>query len=393
MPSPPTIAYADCFSGVSGDMLLAALLHAGLSEDRLREELAKLPINDVEITLTATTDQAIAARRVEIRSTRQQELRHLPDLLDILSRSRLSEKVCTTSAAIFTAIATAEAKIHGIAVDQVHFHEIGAIDTIIDVVGTVVGLELLGIKRLIASPLPLGRGFVQCAHGRLPLPAPAVCELLRDVPTYGVEIEQELVTPTGAALISGLAGSYGPMPSMTITATGYGAGSHILPHAQPNLLRLIIGRENRVAEAQTVEVIETNLDDWSPEGFPFLCERLFIAAALDVSLSPLQMKKGRPGYCLQVICQAAHAPALEELIFTETTAIGLRRRQEQRRTLPRRQITVPSPWGEIIAKQVTTPHGERIYPEYEACRAIAQQHGVSLPEVYRAVLTGGKTAR
>lgn len=393
MPSPPTIAYADCFSGVSGDMLLAALLHAGLSEDRLREELAKLPLTDVELTLTATTDQAIAARRVEIRSTRGQQLRHLPDLLQILSHSRLSEWVCGTSAAIFTAIATAEAKVHGIAVDQVHFHEIGAIDTIIDVVGTVVGLELLGIKRLIASPLPLGRGFVQCAHGRLPLPAPAVCELLRDVPTYGVEIEQELVTPTGAALISGLADSYGPMPSMTITATGYGAGSHVLPDGQPNLLRLIIGREQSVAEAQTVQVIETNLDDWSPEGFPFLCERLFAAAALDVNLTPLQMKKGRPGYCLQVICLAAHAPTLEELIFTETTAIGLRYRQEQRRTLPRRQVAVPSPWGEIIAKQVTTPHGERIYPEYEACRAIAQQHGVSLPEVYRAVLTGGKTGR
>lgn len=390
MPSSTTIAYADCFSGVSGDMFLAALLHAGLDENRLRQELTKLAIADVDLAVTSTTDQAIAARRVTISTARRQEFRCLADLLQILDASSLSDRVCVTAAAIFTAIATAEAKVHGIAVEQVHFHEIGALDTIIDVVGTVVGFELLGIQRLIASPLPLGRGFVQCAHGRLPLPAPAVCELLRDVPTYGVEIEKELVTPTGAALISQLAAEFGAMPAMTITATGYGAGSHQLPHHQPNLLRLILGTTRSVAEAQIVQVIETNLDDWNPEGFPFLCERLFAAAALDVSLTPLQMKKGRPGYCLQVICQAGHAPALQDLIFTETTAIGLRSRQEQRRTLPRQQITVASPWGEIVAKQVITPHGARIYPEYEACRAVAEQHGIPLPEVYRAVLAGGK---
>jgi pyridinium-3,5-bisthiocarboxylic acid mononucleotide nickel chelatase len=388
-----TIAYADCFSGVSGDMLLGALLHVGLDEMVLREELAKLGLGDFTLTVTAIQDHAITARKVSVSSERRQELRTLPDLLKILERSGINEAVCRRSAAVFRAIATAEAKVHDIAVEKVHFHEIGALDTVIDVVGAAIGLDILGIKKLVASPLPLGTGFVQCAHGRLPLPAPAVCELLRGVPIYGIQTEKELVTPTGAALITILADEFGPMPTMVIKATGYGAGTHTLPGNQPNLLRLIIGEARQMAEPQTVRVIETHLDDWNSEGFPYLCEQLFAAGALDVSLTPLQMKKGRPGFCLQIICHPAHASALQELIFTETTTIGLRYREEHRQTLPREQVRVSSRWGEIAAKKVMTPQGERIYPEYESCREIAERYHVPLPEVYRAVICGQETKK
>ena len=386
MPIPAAILYADCFSGISGDMFLAALVDAGVPQATLRAELARLDLPPFTLEISATSRQGIRATQLRVSADTGQQLRTLPGLLAILDKSSLAADITGPAAAVFRALAEAEAKVHAIDINQVHFHEIGALDTIIDVVGAIIGLRHLGIQRLVASPLPLGRGFVDCAHGRLPLPAPAVCELLNGVPTYGVAHTQELVTPTGAALLKVLAAEFGPLPPMTPSATGYGAGSHQLEDHQPNLLRLIVGTAREVEECQRVEIIETHLDDWSPEGFPYLSDLLFAGGALDVTLTAIQMKKGRPGFRLQVIANPAHAQKIKDTILTETTAIGLRFRSEERLTLAREQVLVETAWGAMKAKLVMTPAGPRVYPEYEECRRIALLHQVPLPEVYRAVI-------
>ncbi len=379
------IAYLDCFSGVSGDMLLGALVHVGLDRQRLRDELGKLQLDGLEVLLDKKNINAIDCIKVTVKSERRQQLRTLPAILQILEKSALAPTIIDQAVKVFQALAHAEAKVHGIAVDQVHFHEVGALDTIVDVVGTLIGLQQLNITKLFCSFLPTSQGFVKCAHGLLPLPAPAVCELLVDIPTYGVELQQELITPTGAALVATLVQEYGPLPPMIITATGYGAGSHTLTNGQPNLLRIMVGRGFDHTEQQSVEVIETHLDDWNPEGFPYLCELLFAQGALDVALAPIQMKKGRPGFALSVISPPAYAHLLKEIILSETTAIGLRFRKEARQTLAREKVLVSTPWGEIAAKKVQTPRGAVIYPEYEECRKIADRHQVPLQQVYNAV--------
>jgi pyridinium-3,5-bisthiocarboxylic acid mononucleotide nickel chelatase len=388
MTSSPRIAYADCFAGVSGDMFLGALIHAGLDEGLLRNELGKLDIGPFTFSTERKTLCSIQSCSVSVESEPRSEFRNLSSILALLDRSGLPARVTEKSAAVFRELAKAEAKVHGIPVEQVHFHEIGALDTIIDVIGTVLGMHLLDIRKLVVSPIPISRGLVACAHGTLPLPAPAVCELLRGIPVYGVPIEQELVTPTGAALLRVLADHFGPMEPMIIEQTGYGAGSHVLPDQRPNLFRLFIGRTNTVSESQEVEIIETNLDDWNPEGFPYVCDLLLAKGALDVSLAPLQMKKGRPGFGLQVICGPAHGHVLKEIILSETTAIGLRFRREQRYTLAREQVFVETKWGKIQAKKAWTPAGILIYPEYEACREIAARYKVPLQQVYREVCQG-----
>ena len=384
-PSSARIAYLDCFSGVSGDMLLGALLHAGLDHELLTQELTKLHLDGLEFLIEAKSDNAISGIKVTISSDRRQELRTLPGILHILDQSGLDQEIIKRAGDVFRILAKAEAKVHAIPVDKVHFHEVGALDTLVDIVGTIIGLHQLGIKQLFCSFLPTGHGFVKCAHGLLPLPAPAVCELLQGIPTYGVDLQQELITPTGAALLATLVDGFGTLPPMAITATGYGAGSHSLTNGQPNLLRIIIGRAITNTEEQSVEVIETNLDDWSPEGFPYLCELLFDRGALDVTLAPIQMKKGRPGFTLQVISPPAYAHLLKDIILSETTAIGLRFRKESRRTLQREKVPVMTRWGEIMAKKVYSPAGIITYPEYEACRIIAAEHKVPLQEVYNEV--------
>lgn len=366
-------------------MLLGALLHAGLDRGRLVEELGKLHLPDLDIQITDTIVQSIACVQVQVNNKQRQELRTLPAILALLAASALHPLVLKRASAVFQALATAEAKVHNIPIDRVHFHEVGALDTIVDVVGVVFGLQQLGIHRLISSPLPMSRGFVKCAHGTLPLPAPAVCELLHGIPTYGIDLHQELVTPTGAALLATLTDGFGPLPPLTMRATGYGAGSQVLSNGQPNLLRLIQGDAIDVMESQVVEVIETNLDDWSPEGFPHLTEILFTRGALDVTLIPVHMKKGRPGFTLQVISPKAFAHSLKEAILTHTSAIGLRFRSEERQTLPREIVTLSTRWGDIKAKKVLTPAGWVVHPEYEECRRMAGDLGLPLSEVYNEV--------
>ncbi|MBU2538642.1 MAG: nickel pincer cofactor biosynthesis protein LarC [Proteobacteria bacterium] len=384
-----TIGYIDCFSGISGDMFLGALLDAGLSLDELRGQLALLEIDGYTLSVEKKSCGAIAATALMVETAEKHPHRSWGDIRQLITASKLAEPVKETALSIFSLLAEAEAEVHGRSVDTVHFHEVGAIDSIIDIVGAAIGLAALNISSLQCAPLPMPRGWVHCAHGLLPLPAPAVCELLQGVPTYGVDLSQELVTPTGAAIVKGLAATYGPMPPMTMTSVGYGAGSQDLANGQPNLLRLVIGTPQVSVEAQTVEVIETHLDDWSPETFPYLCERLLALGALDVALIPIQMKKGRPGFLLRVICDQAAALPAKECILSETTAIGLRFRTEQRWTLPRESGTVPTCWGEVKVKKITTPTGETLTPEYEDCRRVAIAHGVPIKAVYAEVARAG----
>ncbi len=366
-------------------MLLGALLDAGLEKDTLLEELSKIKGIDFQLSLENQIRAGISCKQVQIHSPSRQEFRHLGNILDLLNESDLSSVIIQKASSLFTTLAEAEAKVHNVPVEKIHFHEVGAVDTIVDIVGALVGFKTLGITRITCSPLPMGHGFVHCAHGKLPLPAPAVCELLRNTPVYGVDQEKELVTPTGAMLATGLADSFGGMPPMTVKSIGYGAGSHQLNAEQPNLLRLITGTAMAKPESDVVEIIETNLDDWNSEGFPYLCDLLFAKGALDVSLSPLIMKKGRPGQLLRVISDPAHGLELKKIILSETTAIGVRFRTEERMTLLREAITVSTQWGDIVAKKVNTPRGIVIYPEYDACRQVAEKNQIPLSRVYNAV--------
>jgi uncharacterized protein (DUF111 family) len=342
-----TIAYIDCFSGISGDMFLGALLDAGLPVEELQGQLALLGLDGYTLPVGRKTCGAIAATTLSVQTTENHPHRTLADIRQIITASGLTEPVRKTALSIFSLLAEAEAKVHGRPVETVHFHEVGGIDSIIDIVGAAIGLAALNITRLYCAPLPMPHGWVQCAHGLLPLPAPAVCELLQGV--------------------------------------GYGAGSQELANGQPNLLRLVLGSARIAVEAQEVEVVETHLDDWSPETFPYLSERLFALSALDVALIPIQMKKGRPGILLRVICDRTAALGIKECILSETTAIGLRFRTEQRWTLPRESGTVPTRWGEVRINKVTTPTGEVLTPEYEDCKRVAIAHGVPLKEVYAEV--------
>ena len=379
------IAYAVCFSGISGDMFLGALLDAGLELDYLLAELGKLDLEDFTIQCIKKQDHAISALGLTIDSENSGKNRTWKDIRLLVENSRLPESIKEKSLKVFSCLAAAEAKIHDCRPDDVHFHEIGGLDSIIDIVGTVIGLDYLKIKRLITSPLPMPRGWIRCDHGMLPLPPPAVCEILLNVPVYGSSINQELVTPTGAALVKSLSSDFGDIPAMKISRTGYGAGSRKLEGDTPNLFRLIIGHERNVEEIQEIEVIETNMDDWSPESYPHLCEQLFASGALDVSLSPMHMKKGRPGFLLQVITSPACSWEIKNCIFRETTSIGLRFRREKRITLPRETGTVNTNWGQIQVKRVETPTGYALYPEYEDCRRVALENKVPLKDVYAAV--------
>lgn len=379
-----TLGYLDCPAGISGDMFLAALLDAGLGEEVLRAELARLPIGNYRLQVTRTAQTAIMATRLSI-TTEEQPPRSWHSIRTLIEKSSLAAAVKEKSLAVFALLAETEGGIHGCAVEDVHFHELGGIDAIIDIVGTVIGLVELAIDRLITSPLPLGRGLVKCAHGLLPLPAPAVCEILKGVPVYGVALGDELVTPTGAALVRALSASFGQFPVMTIAKVGYGTGSHTLEDGRPNLCRLVLGTARGTTEAQEVEVVETNLDDWSPETFPYLSEQLFKAGAADVSLVPIQMKKGRPGFLLRVIVAPDQAWEIKRCILSETTAIGLRFRTEQRLTLPRERAIINTPWGPLTVKRVETPRGTVLYPEYESCCQMAREKRLNLQEVYAEV--------
>jgi uncharacterized protein (TIGR00299 family) protein len=367
-------------------MFLGALLNAGLSLESLQNTLNCLKLPGWELHSTSVFVSGLQAFSVLVQADKGETHRHLSDIRNILEQSELDPLIAKLSLAVFTRLAEAEAHVHGTIPEKIHFHEVGALDAVIDIVGVVAGLHLLDIEEVICSPLPLpDGGWVHCQHGDVPLPAPAVCELLKGLPVYGVALQQELVTPTGAALVAELSSSFGSMPPMILEQTGYGAGTMQRQDGRPNLLRLLIGRKQIVEEAQQVEVIETHLDDWNPELWPHVAAKLMQEGALDISLIPIQMKKGRPGFLLCLLADPVHAAHLKNIILSETTAIGLRFHTVQRMTLPRTTFELETPWGAVRVKKVNSSEGIRITPEYEDCVKLAEQQDIPLQTIYAAV--------
>jgi pyridinium-3,5-bisthiocarboxylic acid mononucleotide nickel chelatase len=375
------IAYADCFSGISGDMFLAALLDAGLPLDVLQDGIDKLNLPEkVELKLTETHKGALRASNLEVIVPHSHHHRHLSDILDILNGSRLSYTVKKKASQIFTLVAEAEAHVHGEPVEHIHFHEVGALDSIVDVTGAVIGLEALGIERLYASPLPFGSGMIESAHGTLPLPAPATLEVLRlaHAPLVPTTADVELVTPTGAAILGALATF--ERPALSITATGIGAGKRDLPW--PNILRLIVGEAPEIEPSDMVQ-IETNIDDMNPQFYGYIMEKLFAAGARDVWLTPIQMKKNRPGTMLGVIAFRRDEGAVAELILRETTTLGMRVLPIGRHETIREFKQIQTAYGKLTVKQKVL-NGKVIQsvPEYDECVRLANENGVSLAEIY-----------
>jgi pyridinium-3,5-bisthiocarboxylic acid mononucleotide nickel chelatase len=378
------IAYFDCFSGISGDMVLGALVDAGAALDRLEAELARLPVSGWKITAEKVRRGAVAATQVRVEAGERHPHRSLAEILKLIEAADFPARIAARATTIFRRLGEAEAKVHGIALDAVHFHEVGAVDAIVDIVGTAIGFELLGIDSFAASPLNLGGGRIVAAHGALPVPAPATAELVRGLACYSTGIERELVTPTGAAIVAGLAAESGPLPRMTIEAVGWGAGSAELPE-QPNVLRLFLGEaasERAAPWDAPVAVLEANVDDMNPQLYGYFVERAMAAGALDVFTAPVQMKKNRPGELLTVLCEPAAAERLVALIFRETTTIGVRFHEARRRTLERESVAVETPLGRVRVK-VARVNGriENVAPEYDDCRRIAEEKGVPLKQV------------
>ena len=386
------IAYFDCFSGVSGNMILGALLDAGLSLEDLQTELHKLNVTGFQFKVTRVKRQGISAVHVEVETEETHVHRHLQHILDILEKSALAQQVKDACQRIFTRLAEAEAVVHDTTIDRIHFHEVGALDAIVDVVGAVAGLRKLGVEKIYVSPFALGTGFTVCAHGKIPLPAPATVELLKGKPVRYAEIEAELVTPTGAAILSTLGDHFGAPPAMRFEVVGYGAGTRELPI--PNTLRLFLGQTDEDSadyDCDTVTVIEANIDDMNPQLYEYLFEKLFETGALDVYTTPVMMKKNRPGIVLGVIAPLELRLQLVTLILTETTTIGVRWQDMQRAKAQREVRTVETPYGQVrikvsrLGKKIIT-----IAPEYEDCKKLAQAHpNIPLKQIYQEALQKG----
>ena len=382
------IAYLDCFAGASGDMFLGALLDAGLALDELRTALSTLPLQGYTLRVEKEERNHLFGTRfiVEVEKDRQ-PARSFADIKAIIDAAGLSRWVKETSTRIFEDLALEEGKIHDRPPEKIHFHEVGALDSIVDIVGAVFGMESLGLASLYASPLPLGSGFVETQHGRIPLPAPATIALLKGIPVYDSGVRAELVTPTGAALLKGLACSFGAMPPMVVEQVGYGVGSRELPD-RPNLLRILVGRDTEEHRTETVAVMEANVDDTNPEWLGFLMERLFSAGALDVLFCPVQMKKGRPAVLIQVIGKPHQKDRLMEILFQESTTLGVRYQMMQRKILAREEAEIDSPWGKMKVKKISRPDGLfQLLPEYDSCRKIALEKGLPIKDVYAWVIS------
>jgi hypothetical protein len=382
------IAYFDCFAGISGDMTLGALIGAGADADRLRKGLAGLGVGGYRIEVGKKMTGPIEATdvRVILDDAHQHHHRRLHDILEMIRGAKLSEPVKQTAERIFRRLAEAEAKVHGSSPEEVHFHEVGAVDAIVDIVGTALCLEMLGWPKVVASPMPTFHGYAKGSHGVFPLPAPAAAEILRGIPWRKLDIEGELVTPTGAAIIREIAEGFGPLPAMTVESIGYGAGKS--DFGIPNALRVMIGLEAAGVESQGVTVIETNIDDLNPQFYETAMERLFAAGALDVFLTPIQMKKNRPGTLLSVICDPDLTEPIAAVLLAETSTFGVRISRWKRLCLDRRWEEVVTEFG-VIRIKIGEREGRVITasPEYEDCKRAAIEHGAPLRRVHETALT------
>ncbi len=382
------ILYFDCFAGISGDMTVGALLDLGVPLAVLQEQLSGLsiPRSSYSLRMDKTDRKGIRASKFTVHLEEHQPHRHYADIAGMIEKSSLAEGVKEKAQRIFFRLAEAEAKVHGVEIGHVHFHEVGAVDSIVDIVGTAVCLDYLNIGEIHVSALPLGSGYVETAHGRLPVPAPATAELLRGIPVHGALGEGERVTPTGAAIVAVLGDSFGVAPSMTIQATGYGAGSRDFPDV-PNILRVVMGEKAGIGlPGDELYVVETNIDDMSPEIMGFLMERLFACGALDVGFTPLQMKKNRPGVKLTFLCPPEKLQTLARVVLAESTAIGVRYYPVARIKLERSTEERDTSLGKVLVKVIRDGNGpERVTPEFEECRRIALEKGIPLLDVYKII--------
>ena len=378
------LVYFDCFSGISGDMTLGALVDAGCDAAQLRSELQALSVPGWELTAEKVWKNGLAATYVRVKAEDQTKHRSLSAILQILKGSHLANPVRERAAAIFTKLGEAEARVHDVPIEKIHFHEVGALDAIVDIVGACIGFHALGVERFACSPLNVGGGTAKMAHGVLPVPAPATANLLQGKPTYSNGVQRELVTPTGAAIVATLCDSFGPQPPMSVSAIGYGAGTADL-EGQPNVLRLMIGEAaEKVVPGfdQEIAVIEANLDDMNPQIYGYFSEKALAAGALDVFTTPVQMKKNRPGTLVTVLCNPADMDTLMSLIFAETTTFGLRTYRAQRRVLPRESVKVTTSFGDVRIK-LSRVNGRILHvaPEYDDCRKLAVEKNVPLQRV------------
>ena len=384
-----TVLYLDTVAGISGDMTVGALLSLGLPLERLRTELGRLPVDGYTITATSRPVNAIVATKfdVHLASGRPHAHGHRPyrAIRELLEQSPLDPAVRHTALAIFAKLAEAEGRVHGVPADAVTFHEVGAIDSIVDIVACAVGLHWLGIERTYVAPLPLGSGVVASQHGSLPVPGPATVEVLRGFPVRIGDGDTELVTPTGAAIVATLA-TPGPVPTLRISGVGYGAGQRELAD-RPNVLRMIVGEVETGTSHEQLTLIDTNVDDLNPEFYDYVIERLFEAGARDVYLTPVHMKKNRPGVVLSVLCATADRDALAAIVFAETSSLGVRMHTVDRVALPRVTREVTTAYGAVRIKVATAPDGStNVAPEYDDCRRLARAHQVPLKRVYHAAL-------
>lgn len=381
--------YVDAVCGAAGDMIVGALIDAGADFEAVQQALASLDIEGFTVAVERVKKKGIEATqfKVEVDPSIPQPHRHLHHVLKIIESGALPQSVKDASTATFERIAECEAAVHGTTVEKVHFHEVGAIDSIVDVIGAHLGLHLLGIERVESSPLPVGFGTVKAAHGVMPVPAPATARLLEGVPIFGGDLEGEWVTPTGAALIAQLAKAYGPLPAMRIERIGYGSGMRDAPD-RANVLRVIVGTTSGEAPGrETVAILETNIDDMNPELLPVIIQETLNAGAHDAFLTPIVGKKGRAAHKLSVLCSEGDAEALARTILRNSTTLGVRIRRESRLCLARDWRPVSTPWGEVRVKfGLLDGHPSAPAPEFEDCRALAEQAGVTVLEVYRAAL-------
>jgi pyridinium-3,5-bisthiocarboxylic acid mononucleotide nickel chelatase len=384
------VAYFDCFAGASGDMILGALMDAGLQPELLKAELAKLYLTHYDLQVKKVTKRGIGGSQALVsvdEDHHHQHHRHLHDIEEIIAKSDLKESIKRSSIEIFTRLAEAEAKVHQTTIEQIHFHEVGAMDAIIDVVGAVAGLAALGIEKVYCSPLHVGTGTVECAHGTLPVPAPATAELIRGKPIYSTGVEGELLTPTGAAILTTLSSGFGPMPSMTLETVGYGAGTS--EPTIPNLLRVAVGEaldEVKGYQIEQVAVVETSIDDMNPELYDYLIHKMLDMGAHDVFLTPLQMKKNRPGTMVTVICVPDNVGKFSDFLMRETTTIGLRWRVDNRIKARRTTRDVQTKYGTIKFKVAHVGDSAiNVSPEYEDCKRVAIEKKVPLKKVIEEV--------
>ena len=423
------IAYLDCFSGISGDMFLAALVDAGVPFELVQQTVLALDVG-ATLEISQVKRNGIAATKIDVVVDGQKDLpreefwaaehrrshkavshhqehspavkaqqahgRHLREILKIIGAAPISDRARHTACAIFTALGEAEARVHNQDVEAVHFHEVGAADAIVDIVCAAVGAEALQVQRFLASPLNVGGGEVKCAHGIMPVPAPATLELLKGVPVYSGEVQKELVTPTGAAIVRVLATEFVPLPAMAVERIGYGAGSRDLP-GHPNVLRLVVGETASTRDVlmptsgtdteEEITVLEAHLDDLNPQIIGYMAERLLNEGARDVFTTAVQMKKGRPGSLVTVLCTPADEGKLRDILFAESSTLGVRSRREYRHVLARRHETVVTPWGEVRIKIGSADGADsQVAPEYEDCRRIAIEHHVPLKTVMQEAL-------